>query len=447
MENEPRVERTGPSSSWPRSGDVYGFAALLAVGIGLDFNVYVIHLAHLYVHDVTAALIGLLGVRLALRNRRLVAGGRWALAPLGVLLFVLASTALVGAMNYPGVPPDMRKLFWLEHGDAVRIAGELLAIIWTFGQLNVDRGEAWFVVDVAAWAACVPVVLTVGVAIATNAPHSTTTSFDADVLAGTPIAVALLARRWPPRRLDMLRVVVFGMGSSLLFSRATMLVIAFVTLAVIAAARRWRTAALVVGGIAAGWMVVVLASLALYGSASLIATTVLRLESLGDTRLAPYTIPNRVAIWRDALHMARRSPLIGVGYHDYFLYSSVTEIKSASPPEPNDLFSSRIKSAHNDYLSWLSEMGVVGLLVLVGFWATALVRAADRWRREPRERVLNTYTVALILAFLGISLFGEVLIPRTPDAVPVAAIWWIVLVQLFLASSRQAPAAESDRRA
>ncbi len=81
-------------------------------------------------------------------------------------------------------------------------------------------------------------------------------------------------------------------------------------------------------------------------------------------------------------------------------------------------------------------MGVVGLLVLLAFWGSAFVLAARMWLREPRERVRHTFAVSLIAVLLGISLLGEVLIPRTPDAVPSAAIWWIVLAWIFLDAGR-----------
>jgi O-antigen ligase len=412
------------------------FSGLLFLSVALDFSVYAAGLTHLYLHDVTSLLIGVLGVTLAVRNRALLPAGRWFRVPMGLLAFVLANTVVIGAFQYHNVPADMHKLFWLEHGDAIRIAGELLAWVWAFGQLRPSREDTWSILNVAVWGSAVAVGWTVVYSIATNAAHATTSTFDVDILTGLPLAVVFVVRR-RPRALDLLRLVVVAAGSAILYSRATIVTVLFTTIAVLIVVRERHRLGGAIGAITAGYVIVFLVPVLLFGSNALTGMFLLRFASIGDTQLAPYTVPNRVAIWKDALHIARSSPVLGVGYHDYFLYSSVTEVKLGAQAEPNDLFSSRIKSAHNDYLSWLSETGVIGIAVFLGFWGSALLLALRFWRREPGERILHTFTVALILSFLGISALGEVLIPRTPDAVPQAAIWWIVLGRLFVEAGRK----------
>jgi O-antigen ligase len=428
---------SGSDSGWfSRRNQLLAFSALLCVSIAFDPSVYVGGLTHLYVHDATSLLIGILGLALAVRNRVLLPGGRWFGVPTALFVFVLANTVLVGSLQYHNVPVGMQRLFWLEHGDAVRITGELFAWVWTFGQLQPTRNETWSILSIALWGTVVAVGWLVAYSIATNAPHATTSTFDVDILTGLPLAVVFVLRT-QPRLADFARVVVLAAGGAMLYSRATILTVVVTTLAVLVVGRDWRRLGAALASIAAGYLIALLIPLLMFGSNALTGTAANRAASIGNSQLAPYTIPTRVEIWKDALRISLISPVIGVGYHDYFLYSRVTEIKAGSQLAPKDLFSSRIKSAHNDYLSWLSETGALGMAVFLGFWGSALMLAIRYWRREPAERVWHTFTGALIISFVGISAFGEVLIPRTPEAVPPATIWWIVLALLFIEAARE----------
>lgn len=411
------------------------YAVLLFVSLAIDYNVYVGGLAHVYVHDLAAIPVALLGVVLAIRNRTLVAGGRWFWVPMGLFAFVLADTVLVGLLHYGAVPSDLRRLFWLEHGDAIRIVGELLAWVWALGQLRPTREDVWTILDIAVWGSTVAVGWTVVTAIATNTPHATTTTFDVDILTALPLATVFVLR--PGRKtLDLLRLVVMGAASAMLYSRATIVTVLFTTFAVLLVVRDWRALRAAIGSLAAGYLIIFLLPVLMFGSNALTGMWFLRVSSIANQQLAPYTIPNREAIWRDGVQMWETSPLVGVGYHDYFLYSSVREVKIGADLSQTDLLPSTIKSAHNDYLSWLAETGVVGLVVFLAFWGSALLLAARMWLREPQDRLRFTLAVALFAALLGISFLGEVLIPRTPDAIASAAIWWIVLAWVFLEAGR-----------
>jgi O-antigen ligase len=422
-----------------RRNQVMAYAALLFVSLAFDPNSYVGGLAHVYVHDLTVVPVAILGVFLAVRNRALVAGGRWFLAPMGLFAFVLADTVVVGALHYGGVPSDLRRLFWLEHGDGFRIVGELLVWVWALAQLRPTREEIWRILDIAVWGSMIAVAWTVLTAIATNTAHATTTTFDVDILTALPLATVFVLR--PGRHaLDLVRLVVIAAASAMLYSRATIVTVFFTTFAVLLVVRDWRALRAALGSLAAGYLIIFLFPVLFFGSNALTGMWFLRVSSIANQQLAPYTIPNREVIWRDAVHIWETSPVIGVGYHDYFLYSSVKEVKIGADLSQTHLLPSTIKSAHNDYLSWLSEMGVVGLLVFLAFWGSAVFLAARMWLRDRQDRVRHTFSVALFAALLGISALGEVLIPRTPDAVPSAAIWWIVLALVFLEAGRVSPA-------
>jgi O-antigen ligase len=162
-----------------------------------------------------------------------------------------------------------------------------------------------------------------------------------------------------------------------------------------------------------------------------------RTASLVRMELAPYTIPSRLAIWSDAVRIFEISPVVGVGYHNYFIYSRVTEIKDASRFDVPDLFSSLIKQGHNDFLSWLAETGGVGFALYLAFWGLILILAWRLWRAEPHARERNTFTLVFMVSLLGVSIFGELLVPRTPDWTSSAALWWITIGLLFIDAGRQ----------
>ena len=162
-------------------------------------------------------------------------------------------------------------------------------------------------------------------------------------------------------------------------------------------------------------------------------TAIGRTASVVSPELAPYTIPSRLAIWADALRIADISPIVGVGYHNYFIHSRVTEIKDLSADDLPGLYSSLIKQAHNDYLSWLAETGIIGLTAYLSFLAILVWRAVRLWAKSSAgTRLWRMFALALIISLAAVSTFGEVVIPRTPEWVSSATVWWIVIGLVFV---------------
>jgi O-antigen ligase len=103
------------------------------------------------------------------------------------------------------------------------------------------------------------------------------------------------------------------------------------------------------------------------------------------------------------------------------------------------LFSSRIKQAHNDFLSMLVETGAVGLMVYLYFWVGVLRRGWRLLIRAPgRDRALYAFMFGLPLSIFLLSLTGEFFIPRTPQWMPSAIVWWLVIASIFRLSSLSA---------
>ena len=427
------------------------FGALLLASVGLDFSTYVAGTFHLYVHDLVAALVACYGIALALENRSVLPVGRLSLVPMALLAFLLANSVVLGAAYYANVPPDMQKLFWFEHGNALRIVGELLVWVWALNQLSPDKNESALILDFALWGCAVNVAFLGAYGAITKTTHAGTTAFDLDVMVGLPLAMVFVMTRG--MRADLFRLVLFSAGSLFLYSRTAIVAVLLMTVAVLITSRQPRGVARSLGCLGLGWIL----AFGVPQAASAIAaslrtptatssqppttvttpTAVDRTASVVSSDLAPYTIPSRLAIWSDALRMSAISPIVGVGYHDYFLYSRVTEIKDLSSDDLPGLYSSLIKQAHNDYLSWLVESGIIGLTIYMSFLAISIWHAWRLWIGSPDARPWHVFSLALITSLAAVSTFGEVLIPRTPEWVASATVWWIVIGLVFSAAANR----------
>lgn len=433
------------------------FGVMAFCAIAVDPSIYVGGLFHLYVHDLISVLAGAYGVALAVEHRSIVPAGRLLWVPLGLLGFLITNTLLLGALQYQDLAPEMHKLFWFEHGNALRIVAELFIWIWALAQLAPNAEESWSILDLASWAAAINIAALGGYWLVTNTQHAATTTADLDVMVGLPMAIVFVITLG--RRRDFFRLVVFGAGSNLLYSRTSIVAVIFTTALVLLTARRWRSLTQSAVAIAIGWLLVLAIPAAItwatpaldatlpatFPPAAVGSTTVDRALSIVNTDLAPYTIPSRLAIWTDALRIFKISPVVGIGYHDYFIFSRVTEVKDASRFDNPELFSSLIKQAHNDLLSWLAETGGIGLAFYLAFWLAVLWAALGLWRAEPAHRTRHTYELALVTSLLGVSMFGEILIPRTPEWMSSAILWWIVIGIVLVGATRREVVLRADR--
>ena len=66
------------------------------------------------------------------------------------------------------------------------------------------------------------------------------------------------------------------------------------------------------------------------------------------------TTENRLPIWKDTVHLVRAYPLFGIGAGNFF---------PALLRYQNAALDLTWTHAHNDYLQWLSELGLVGSLL------------------------------------------------------------------------------------
>jgi O-antigen ligase len=141
------------------------------------------------------------------------------------------------------------------------------------------------------------------------------------------------------------------------------------------------------------FLVAILALLAVALSVWMIdSSSVARLASIAAETHGEISGGTRLTIDRDALHMFLRRPLLGWGL------GSFAEVY----PQFRSFYSDfRIDEAHNDYLQFLVEMGLPGLLIMIWFVA-ALYRNALRKFEDWPSNINGSVTLAALLAVTGI---------------------------------------------
>src|SRR5207248_11204226 len=88
----------------------------------------------------------------------------------------------------------------------------------------------------------------------------------------------------------------------------------------------------------------------------------------------------RLVVWKAALRMIEKHPLIGVGMHNF--KSRVLEYEDEAPEQQV------LSLAHNSYLEITAEMGIPALLVYLGLFASGF-GALERGRRRALRRGLG----------------------------------------------------------
>ena len=114
----------------------------------------------------------------------------------------------------------------------------------------------------------------------------------------------------------------------------------------------------------------------------------------------------RTDIWKVGVRMARANSLHGVGAGN-FRISSAHYLLAPGPIKRGDLIIDTPKVAHNVYLEYWAELGVIGLglfLALVGFAVRCGIRAARAFQRAgdlPMELLSRSVVVAIFGMFTG----------------------------------------------
>ena len=99
-------------------------------------------------------------------------------------------------------------------------------------------------------------------------------------------------------------------------------------------------------------------------------------------RFADISSEDRFNVWRDTLHLVAAYPIFGCGLGGY---ESAFEKFRTSSVDVLQIY------AHNDYLQYLAELGIVGMLIASGFLVVIGLRSvrARLLHRQPDSRWLG----------------------------------------------------------
>lgn len=427
MDREPHQTRKAPNWRLIAMAVVDNLVpGALFLSIALDVSFYIQQTFHLYLHDILFMCLAVITVVGMLKSRPLPQ----AELPLSLRLFfgyLFINLILAALLRLPALPNLYARIFLFEHLNALRILGVIGFAVWLVASSTTTRHDITRLLRLLFWAATLAVTLQIIEFGLLGRPHVATTPLDLVL----PFSLVLGVVLWESYRSRRQRVVLSLalvcniVGLNFLFSRSAImgLVAAWGILLVGDARKRvWLGAVTVLAVVLLG---------AIAPSAMLT-----RAVSIVKTSILAYTIPSRLAIWKDALTIGTGSPWFGVGYANYVLQSSVTEAKDAAVILEG-LFSDTIKSAHNLYLNLFAETGVVGVVLFLFAVGSLLRRAFIDWRaaRDPWERAVSTFFLSQVVAVMVMNLTGEFLIPRTPAWVGPSLLQWFVFV--FISKWRQ----------
>jgi O-antigen ligase len=105
-----------------------------------------------------------------------------------------------------------------------------------------------------------------------------------------------------------------------------------------------------------------------------------------DITSANYAVIERLAYWQAAGEMAQYHPLLGVGFNNYGdVYPGYALLN----------WPQSLSHAHNIYLNFLAETGVIGLMAYIGLWATIV------WQTWWASRHTDGLTRSICIGLLG----------------------------------------------
>lgn len=229
-------------------------------------------------------------------------------------------------------------------------------------------------------------------------PYAGYLGYTAPLAASLALAALLLAWRKRSWRLLLLAIALAGVtggitaGILMSWSRGAWIGLAAALVAV-AGLRNWRTAVGTAGVILALALVV-----ALFGTAWLPASISGRVADLGAYFSVPdparteitdenFSVLERLAHWNAGLRMFDDAPWLGVGIGNY-------GVRYGRYPQPH--WYEPLGHAHNVFINFLAETGIIGLAAFLLFWLS-IARFAARagWRGE------NPWNRALALGVTG----------------------------------------------
>lgn len=181
---------------------------------------------------------------------------------------------------------------------------------------------------------------------------------------GPAIALALAAKRWPERMLALVCAALILHTTILTYSRGALLGLIFVGLA-----------AFVIIPKRPSFLIIIFVG-ALIGIRLAGPEVVARFSTtFAEEDDRDYSSESRVNLWKACWAIAEKNPLFGVGPRNF-------------PVVAEDYGFTRGKEAHSTWMQTLAEMGFPGLIALLAFYGTAIVKmfplAWQKWTEDTR---------------------------------------------------------------
>jgi O-antigen ligase len=109
--------------------------------------------------------------------------------------------------------------------------------------------------------------------------------------------------------------------------------------------------------------------------------------------------PERLKLWQIAWKMFLDKPLFGQGYHSfgYRLQEFV---------QPQEIYPSFPKEAHNMYLDFLATTGMVGFFSFLILIAAALIKLIQLWKSKALSKTEQPWVLATLSGFVGFLIAG-----------------------------------------
>jgi O-antigen ligase len=140
--------------------------------------------------------------------------------------------------------------------------------------------------------------------------------------------------------------------------------------------------------LAAGFLLLALASIAFIGGSEVSQ----RLSTLSPTKHSDLSVEVRLKIDSDSLRMFAARPVLGWG---------VGTFPTVYPQFRSFYTDSFVNAAHNDYLQFLTETGLVGIAIAIWLLVATIRPAINKTRNWPSD-VNGTVALAALLGICGI---------------------------------------------
>jgi O-antigen ligase len=142
-----------------------------------------------------------------------------------------------------------------------------------------------------------------------------------------------------------------------------------------------------------------------FGALILLSIPIIYFSKIYRSILAVFSLEGttltRISLWTKALNLFNQSPLFGVGFGRFNDINdqnfSLSGIRGFIAFYIRPVFNFNTAHAHNSYLQFLSETGIIGLSLILFFWILCFLKLARAYRDTK-----NDFSARIFLSGIGI---------------------------------------------